>query len=164
MSTPPLISFIGWHNSGKTTLAARVVARLAEQGFAVCVIKSTKETGIELDTPGTDTHTYARAGAQSVALVAPDQLMLRTTVPVRDLLLLAARYGDRADLVVAEGFKHTSEVPKIEVHRQGSDYLHLQVDNVVAVVSDEPVQGLPHFSTEQTDEMAAFILRFLQLD
>src|SRR5665647_1729786 len=71
VSMPPVISFIGWHNSGKTTLTSQVVAQLKDRGYTVAVIKSTKETGIEIDQPQTDTAAYRKVGADSVALLAP---------------------------------------------------------------------------------------------
>ena len=48
---PPVVCFTGWHNSGKTTLATQVVARLKARGYTVAVIKSTKETGLEPESP-----------------------------------------------------------------------------------------------------------------
>ncbi|MGE4560321.1 MAG: molybdopterin-guanine dinucleotide biosynthesis protein B, partial [Desulfobulbus sp.] len=62
-SMPPIVSFIGWHNSGKTTLCRQVVAHLKARGYLVAVIKSTKETGIAVDQPGTDTALYRKSGA-----------------------------------------------------------------------------------------------------
>lgn len=67
-----IISFIGWHESGKTTLAAGVVAHLHRKGLRVAVIKSSDKRGISFDTPDTDTSVHRRAGAAEVMLVAPD--------------------------------------------------------------------------------------------
>ena len=44
-----IISFIGWHESGKTTLAAGVVAHLHRKGLRVAVIKSSEKRGISFD-------------------------------------------------------------------------------------------------------------------
>lgn len=67
-----IISFIGWHESGKTTLAAGVVAHLHRKGLRVAVIKPSDKRGISFDTPDTDTSVHRRAGAAEVMLVAPD--------------------------------------------------------------------------------------------
>ena len=42
-----IVSFIGWHDSGKTTLATGVVASLKQMGYRVAVIKSSSEKNIE---------------------------------------------------------------------------------------------------------------------
>jgi len=86
---PPIVTFIGWHDSGKTTLASQVVQHLKQLGYQVAVIKSTKETGIAFDTPGTDTHIHRSAGADSVMLVAPDQMVIMTDNRSESLTSLA---------------------------------------------------------------------------
>ncbi len=73
-----IVSFIGWHDCGKTTLATGVVASLNQMGYRVAVIKSSSERNIEFDTPETDTFKHKQAGADSVMLVAPDQMVLQT--------------------------------------------------------------------------------------
>jgi molybdopterin-guanine dinucleotide biosynthesis protein B len=155
---PPIISFIGWHNSGKTTLCSQVVAHLKDKGYLVAVIKSTKEKGIETDQPQTDTDTYRRAGADSVALVAPDQLILRGKPWQNDLLTLAQRYFSEMDIVVAEGFKHALHVPKIEVRRDSdAPLLRDQVAGVIAVATDLPQAGDIVFTLDQSQAIADFI-------
>lgn len=155
---PPVISFIGWHNSGKTTLASQVVARLKEKGYTVAVIKSTKEIGIEMDQPQTDTAIYQRVGADSVALLAPDQLIIRGKPPRNDLLAFAHRYFFDMNIVIAEGFKHTAHVPKIEVRRdKAAPLLRDQVEGVLAVATDQPLTGGLVFRLDQSREIADFI-------
>ncbi|HBT97635.1 MAG TPA: molybdopterin-guanine dinucleotide biosynthesis protein B, partial [Desulfobulbaceae bacterium] len=74
---PPIVTFIGWHNSGKTTLAAKVLTILRQRGLRVAAIKSTHKSGIIFDQATTDTGIYKAAGADGVLLVAPDQLVLQ---------------------------------------------------------------------------------------
>jgi molybdopterin-guanine dinucleotide biosynthesis protein B len=155
---PPVISFIGWHNSGKTTLASQVVAQLKDRCYSVAVIKSTKETGIEIDQPQTDTATYWRVGPDSVALLAPDQLIIRSKAPESDLMALANRYFFDMDIVIAEGFKRAAHVPKIEV-RRGTDNLLLrdEVEGVVAIATDQPLADSICFRLDQIREIADFV-------
>ena len=154
---PPLIAFIGWHNSGKTTLACQVVAHLREKGYAVAVIKSTKESGIAFDQPGSDTFRYREAGAEGVALAAPDQLTVQLRPLACDLPELADRLFPEADIVVAEGFKH-AEVLKIEVRRdEQALLLRDQVSGVIAVAADPPLAGDHCFRLDQSREIAELI-------
>jgi molybdopterin-guanine dinucleotide biosynthesis adapter protein len=160
---PPVISFIGWHNSGKTTLARRVVACLREKGYTVAVIKSTKERDIIFEQPRTDTDLYWLAGADSVALLAPDQLIVRSKPPQLALQPLVQRLFPDADIVIAEGFKHAAEVPKIEVRRdETAPLLRDRVSGVIAVATDLPLADGPHFGIDQIEEIAGLIeSRFL---
>lgn len=114
---PPIITFIGWHDSGKTTLAAQVVRLLKERGYTVAVIKSTKDTGVLPNQDGTDTGAYSQAGADAVTLVAPDQLVMMAPQPEKNLPALARRFFADMDLVIGEGFKEADKVGKIEVFR-----------------------------------------------
>jgi molybdopterin-guanine dinucleotide biosynthesis protein B len=155
---PPVISFIGWHNSGKTTLTRQVVAQLKTRGYVVAVIKSTKERGIAFDSPQTDTALYKAAGADGVALSAPDQLVVQSRPPQLALRPLARRLFPEADIVVAEGFKRALDVPKIEVRRDGqAPLLRDQVTGVVATATDLPSSEGLCFGLDQAREIADFI-------
>jgi molybdopterin-guanine dinucleotide biosynthesis protein B len=160
---PPVISFIGWHNSGKTTLARQVVAHLKGKGYIVAVIKSTKDTGILFDQPHTDTALYKAAGADSVALWAPDQLIVQSKPPGLDLLALTQRLFPEADIVIAEGFKHAADIPKIEVRRNSeAPLLRELVGGVIAVATDLELAGGLRFRLDQSREIADLIAkRFL---
>lgn len=160
---PPVISFIGWHNSGKTTLARQVVTRLKDKGYTVAVIKSTKERGIVFDQPQTDTALYSLAGADGVALLAPDQLFVQSKPPGIDLLSLAQRLFPEADIVIAEGFKHAVGIAKIEVRRESvAPLLRDMVTGVIAVATDLLLVDGLRFRLDQSQEIADLIeTRFL---
>lgn len=155
---PPVITFIGWHNSGKTTFARQVVAHLKDKGYTVAVIKSTKEQGIEVDQPETDTGLYKQAGADGVALLAPDQLVVQRKPTGLDLLPLAQLLFPEVDIVIAEGFKHAMDVPKIEVRRdQEAPLLLDRVAGVIALATDLPLTDGQCFGLDQSREVADFI-------
>jgi alcohol dehydrogenase len=137
---PPIITFIGWHDSGKTTLAAQVVRLLKERGYSVAVIKSTKETGLLPNQKGTDTGAYSKAGADAVMLVAPDQLVMTVAHPEKNLSALARRFFSDMDLVIGEGFKAADKVAKIEVFRGQGTRLCDQVNGVIAWATDQDIQ------------------------
>ncbi len=161
--TTPIIGFIGWHNSGKTTLAAKVVQHLKQRGYAVAVIKSTKETGIPFNPPGTDTHTYLQAGADDVTLIAPDQTASFSPPTRIDLPTMVNSRFAHMDLVVVEGFKHHPDIPKIEVAAAVDDLLFQSVPGVIAVAADIPVQHPTVFSRDQIAHIADFIIKRLEI-
>ncbi len=160
---PPIVTFIGWHDCGKTTLASQVVHHLKNFGYQIAVIKSTKETGIAFDTPGTDTHTHRTSGADSVMLVAPDQMVIMTDSTPDSLTTLAHRHFPEVDIVIGEGFKDARQVAKIEVFRNSEKPLRNLVNGVIAVASDEQISGDHIFRLNEAAEIASFIeKRFLQ--
>ncbi|OKY74101.1 MAG: molybdopterin-guanine dinucleotide biosynthesis protein B [Desulfobulbaceae bacterium DB1] len=160
---PKIVTFIGWHDSGKTTLATQVISHLKEAGYRVAVIKSSKETGVSFDAPGTDTGKHRQAGADSVLFVAPDQMVLMTANSNLALTTLAHRYFADADIVIGEGFKQADRVAKIEVARNHDQLLRDTVTGVIAVVTDQDIAGDSVFRPHQSREIAAFIeKRFLR--
>ena len=164
----PIITFIGWHNSGKTTLVTTVVSHLKQRGYRVAVIKSTKEQGIAFDTPGTDTDRHRQAGAETVLLVAPDQMTMISKRTDKSLIELARRFCPDVDLVIGEGFKGAQGVPKIEVRREADQpLLRDQVEGVIAVATDLVIPEAPdcaRFRLDQGLELADFIEKYLRLE
>ena len=158
-----IVTFIGWHDSGKTTLASGVVAELKNSGYRVAVIKSSNDSGIRFDSPGTDTYKHMHAGADGVLLVAPDQMVLQTGKSTRSLRTLAHRYFPDVDIVIGEGFKTEKETAKIEVCRNIDQQLRQKVHGVIAVATDlEGIVGDSVFGLDEVREIAAFIeKRFL---
>ena len=159
---PPIITFIGWHDCGKTTLASQVVRHLKERSYSVAVIKSTKETGLMLDNEGTDTFSYRQAGADAVTLIAPDQMVMTTRNPGKRLTLLAHRFFSDVDIVIGEGFKDARQVAKIEVTRGETELLRDRVTGVIAIATDRKISGDYIFRLDESREIADFIeQRFL---
>lgn len=156
----PVISFIGYHNSGKTTVATKVVKELKKRGYSVAALKSTKHRKLIEDTPGKDSYRYKKAGAGAVGIVSPDELVLFKEID-RDSLnlqLLSFLLFDDYDIVICEGFKR-ADVPKIEVARKelNQPLLLKQVNRVVAIVSDFPVDGVKNFSFDEVEKLTDFI-------
>lgn len=158
-----IVTFIGWHDSGKTTLASGVVTELKKIGYRVAVIKSSNDSGIRFDSPGTDTFKHMHAGADGVLLVAPDQIVLQAGKSDLSLRTLAHRYFPDVDIVIGEGFKTERKTAKIEVCRNSDQQLRQRVHGVIAVATDlEGVAGDYIFRLNEAKEIAAFIeKRFL---
>ena len=155
----PILTFIGWHNSGKTTVIREVVRRLRDRGYKIAVIKSTKHRGLNLDSPGSDSYLYGKDGIESIALICPDELILFQENTGENLRHLAFRLFPDADLVIGEGFKHASGIPKIEVSRadESKEPLRESVSDVRAVVSDYEVSFDKVFKTSRIAELTDFI-------
>lgn len=158
-----VVTFIGYHDSGKTTIVSQVVSHLKALGYRVAVIKSSNEPDVAFDTAGTDTYKHRAAGADSVLFVGPDQMVLQTGPSDHSLVTLAHRYFPEADIVIGEGFKRARKVPKIEVARSKEQNLRQEVHGVIAVVSDHDIAGDYVFRLGESKEIALFIeKRFLR--
>ncbi|SMO46107.1 molybdopterin-guanine dinucleotide biosynthesis protein B [Balnearium lithotrophicum] len=158
----PVVSFIGYHNSGKTTFATEVVKILKERGYKVGVLKSTKHRQLITDTPGKDSFKYREAGADAVGIVSPDELVLFQDIDrdSLDLNFLSFLLFGEYDIVVCEGFKN-ADVPKIEVLKKENSEkpLFKKVENVIAVISDFPVEeGIRRFNRNDYDKVAKFLI------
>ena len=154
----PIVSFIGLQNSGKTTMVRKVIACLRAKGLRVAVIKSTHHQEIAFDRPGTDTSAYREAGGQTVALLAPDQLVIICDNPELKLVDIANRFFSDCDIVIGEGFKNERHIAKIEVSRGSGDLLRDKVNGVVAIITDQPVAGENVFRPDQAEAVTDFIV------
>ena len=72
---PPLLSFVGRSNSGKTTLIERLIQELVLAGYRIATIKHAGH-GFELDTEGKDSWRHKRAGASNVIVLSKGSMAM----------------------------------------------------------------------------------------
>ncbi len=136
---PPMVAFVGHSQSGKTTLIEKLIPEMISRGYKVATVKHTHHHIVPDDTEK-DSYRHLQAGGAAVVLSSPRSLvMTKTTTGETGLDEVARMLGEEYDLVIAEGFKQDNNVPKIEVHRKVAGELLPDVPNLLAVVSDEPV-------------------------
>ena len=160
----PIIGIAGWKNSGKTTLAVRLVEEFTRRDLGVATVKHAHHS-FQIDTADTDSARHRRAGAAQVAIVSAKRWALMTELgtaaepPLSDVIAMLAP----ADLILVEGYK-SAAIRKIEVRRAGSAQTTRLADsdpNVIALaVDDVPAHHgtLPVFHLDQIAELAEFIL------
>jgi molybdopterin-guanine dinucleotide biosynthesis protein B len=112
-----MISIVGRHNAGKTTLLVALASELVRRRLRVMTIKHGTHTP-DLDQRGKDTWRHWHEGkAERVLLESPgERLLFERTDRQGDPIELARRYLDGADMILVEGFTE-SPLPKIEVYR-----------------------------------------------
>lgn len=119
---PPAVSFIGWKNSGKTTLLVSVAAELKRRGIRVATLKHGHHD-FELDQPGRDSWRHFHEGeAEAVVFVGGSRvaLLVREAEEPEPAALIERFYAGRGyDLVLVDGYKH-GPFPKVEVHRRAA--------------------------------------------
>ncbi len=100
---PQVVSFVGYHNSGKTTLVERVVQRLTSMGYRVGYIKHDPKGHGITQKEGSDTDRLFKI-LDKVALLSPGRLTLwekREDDPIR----LVEEYFKDFHVVILEGWK-----------------------------------------------------------
>ena len=138
---PPILSFVGRSNSGKTTLIERVIPELTRAGYRVATVKHAGH-GFELDTEGKDSWRHKQAGASTVVVVSKGSMAMFADVSkemnveeVRDRFL-----DDQTDLIIAEGWK-SEGYPKIAVVREEFEEVNVSLDGLLAIVSIKPIEA-----------------------
>lgn len=160
------IGFIGYSNSGKTTLIEKLLPRFRARGLSVSAVKNAHH-GFDMDRPGKDSYRYREAGAGQVLIATTERWALLTETPtghatLEDLLEELAP----CDLVIIEGFKSEGRIPRIEVRRSSvtDPPIHPHDPNVIAVAADCALEcTLPVLDLNDPDKIAAFIIERLSL-
>jgi molybdopterin-guanine dinucleotide biosynthesis protein B len=137
------IGIVGYHNSGKTTLARALAQELRDRGYTVAAVKHASE---RVDLEGKDTARLAEV-ANPVGFISEDRsgILWRGARRLEDLLPHI-----KADLLVIEGFKTQKTFPKVVCltgQPQDTDLLDDLVICTVGpvpsgVVADVPLLGL----------------------
>jgi molybdopterin-guanine dinucleotide biosynthesis protein B len=161
-----VIAFIGYSNTGKTTLIEKLIPLLIGRGLAVSTVKNAHH-GFDMDRPGKDSFRYREAGSQQVLIATSERWALLTEVrggpaPLEALIAQLAP----CDLVLVEGFKSEGHFPRIEVRRTTSTEppIFPRDANVIAVAADHAVDtALPVLDLNDAAKIAAFIVDRLQL-
>jgi molybdopterin-guanine dinucleotide biosynthesis protein B len=156
----PVISFIGRHNSGKTTVLEKVIRGLKEKGYKVAVIKHHKGD-FELDVHGKDTWRLGQAGSDVVVISSPRKTAI-IRQPQQELTLDQIRemVWQGMDIVISEGYKFDNK-PKIEVYRsEVSDRILSAEKDLVALVTDRRFDvSVPQFSLNDAEGIVEFIVK-----
>lgn len=158
----PIISVVGRSRSGKTTLLEKLIAQLKARGYRVASVKHHTHASRDADQPGKDTWRHARAGSDIVVLASPDQITLtRRLSEEMTLDQIAELIGPEVDIVLTEGYKR-GDKPKVEVSRaEVSRALLCTSDELVAVATDQPYEGLdvPQFDIDDAAGLADLLER-----
>ncbi len=164
-----IVAIVGPSGSGKTRLIVRLAPEFSRRGLRVGVVKRCGH-GFLLDVEGKDSWQYRQAGAFGVVLTAPDEIaVLRAAGPDRDPRddprELARRYLGDADIVLVEGGKSLSGLPKIEVRRADDAGSGLTPPgDLLALVTEAPPAGIgcPVFGPDEAPALAEFLLERLE--
>ncbi len=156
------VHIVGGKNHGKTTLIVELVELYRKRGIAVGTIKHTHHAH-ELDTPGKDSFLHRQAGAEPTAILSKETtaVYLTASESEQEYARLTPLYAD-CSLVLVEGHLD-AQAPKIEVWRKemGTEPVFTRFAGILAVVSDDPVEGAP--AVWRRSQLESLADRILQL-
>ena len=125
LAPAPVVAFIGYQNSGKTTLVEKVIAEFSARGMRVGSIKHHGHHGFDIDVPGKDSWRHAQAGSRHVGLICANRYAeYADTDNELPLDVLLDRFVD-VDIVIVEGYK-AAGLANVVVARSGVDRLRGQ--------------------------------------
>ena len=113
-----IVAVVGSSESGKTTAVEALIRGLTKKGYTVASAKHIPASEFTIDTEGKDTWRHAKAGANTVLSVAPNELTVIKKVDTTEYSLeqIIAELQE-ADIIILEGFKglagQDATIPKI---------------------------------------------------
>jgi len=158
----PILSFIGRHNSGKTTVLTGVIQQLTAAGYKVAVIKHAVH-GLDIKAHK-DSEMFLQAGAEFVFANSPSlSIQYRRQEKEPDFDMLLREIPEDVDLIIVEGYKKEA-LPKIEVVRSEIDREPMLLPQTLALVSDFTLQAdLPVFDCNAIKDITGYILQVLNI-
>lgn len=155
---PPIVSIVGKSGSGKTTFLEQLIREIASRGYKIATIKHTHHN-ISFDQPGKDSWRHAQAGAAATLISSASKMQIIKPVAAEVTIEeLACEFGEEYDLILTEGFSGRGTTPKIEIHRKAANLPLLNPENLIAIVTDEPLElSVRQFELNDVKSVAAFI-------
>jgi molybdopterin-guanine dinucleotide biosynthesis protein B len=116
-SSLPIVGFVAYSGTGKTTLIEQLITFLTERSYKVSVIKHTHHH-FDIDKPGKDSYRHREAGASEVLMISDQRWVLMHELRQNPEPTIEQQLGmlSPCDLVIVEGFKNAN-IPKIELWR-----------------------------------------------
>ncbi|MFW9830727.1 MAG: molybdopterin-guanine dinucleotide biosynthesis protein B [Candidatus Thorarchaeota archaeon] len=113
---PPIISVLGYKDSGKTTVITNIINHLSHQKKRILSAKHVGEPAFTLDSPGTDSYRHIESGALATVLHSETTttLLLKNPPSTLQALIHLGVSAVPVDVVVLEGFRFwTQKHPQI---------------------------------------------------
>ncbi|WP_147336997.1 molybdopterin-guanine dinucleotide biosynthesis protein B [Dorea longicatena] len=156
----PIVSFVAYSGTGKTTFLERLIPKLKARGLKIAIVKHDGHR-FEIDHEGKDSDRFTKAGADVTGLISSEKAVLmenRQTDPEEFLKKI-----DGVDLILTEGFKQ-GPWPKIMLHRKGTGKpMPLLPEECLAVISDVEILDCKNvFPLEEIEKTADFLFRYIQ--
>ncbi len=161
------IAISGYKNSGKTTLIENIIPVLTKNNLNVAVIKHDGHDYTP-DVPGTDSFRHFNSGAYGTAVFSDTKFSISKRCKSPNLDMICS-FFDEADLILCEGFKHSS-IPKLFILSENDPIP--KDDSIVAWIINESldskkinheinVKNSPIYFRNDYKQISEFILKLM---
>ncbi len=154
-----IIGIVGWKDVGKTYIVTEIIKLLVNKGYKVGSIKHAHHD-FDIDKPGTDSFKHRKSGSSEVIISSTKRwakIVENNNKREKDLNELLQEFDD-IDIAVVEGFKKENH-PKIEIIGQDSKIKNNDINNLVAIVSDNIIESkIPIFKKNDVESLTKFII------
>lgn len=142
-----IIKFVGYSNSGKTTLIENIIKILKKDGLKIATVKHDVH-GLDIDKEGKDSYRYSAAGADA-SVVSTKGLTVYKIHKDLSLDEILNNIKD-VDLVIVEGYSSDDNIPCVGVALKSTEkgfkgniknYKYLSSDYTSSELSDMGYHG-----------------------
>lgn len=163
---PPIVSFVGYSGSGKTTFIEKLIPVMTGLGLKIAVVKHDAH-GFQMDKPGKDTWRHKQAGASATVIISKKQIGMVVDMDQEPAPHDLSPMLSFAHLIITEGYKD-GPYPKIEIFRSGAaenDKPICQNDpTLLAMISDNPgCLPVPYYKLDDVYGIARFLIDHFRL-
>jgi molybdopterin-guanine dinucleotide biosynthesis protein B len=155
-----VIQIIGYKNSGKTTIAKKLIEVLSQQGIQVASIKHHGHGGLPLGIENTDSSKHQQAGA-IVSGVEGEGMLQLTRQHGWSLEQMVGIYEIlHIDVLIIEGFKRDNYKKVVLINKEEDLILLEEATNIAAVITSLPVKSssYPVFKRTQLERFCDWVL------
>ena len=155
-----IIGITGYKDVGKTHYASLIIKLLVKRGFKIGSIKHAHHE-FDIDKPGTDSFKHREAGSSQVVISSSARwakIIENKNMKEKNFDQLIKEFQE-VDIIVVEGFKKENH-PKIEIMGKGLKNINKEINNIIAIVSDELLDtSIPVFKKNDNERLVEFIIK-----
>ena len=155
-----IIGIVGLKDVGKTHYASLIIKLLVKRGFKIGSIKHAHHE-FDIDKPGTDSFKHREAGSSQVVISSSARwakIIENKNMKEKNFDQLIKEFQE-VDIIVVEGFKKENH-PKIEIMGKGLKNINKEINNIIAIVSDELLDtSIPVFKKNDNERLVEFIIK-----
>jgi len=155
-----IIGITGWKDVGKTYYASLIIKLLVKKGYQVGSIKHAHHD-FDIDKPDTDSFKHREAGSNQVIISSSKRwakITENNNENEKNLDELIQELHN-VDIIVVEGFKEDNH-PKIEILSKDLKNRNKEINNVIAIVSDDLKDTItPVFKENDVENLVEFIIK-----
>ncbi len=169
-NSTPVLGFVAWSGTGKTTLLTNIIPLLNAHGYRVGIVKHVHHK-FDIDKPGKDSYRLRESGANQV--IAASNIRMAFIRELKESKeepslknALETLHCKSLDLILIEGYKH-EPFPKIELHRSelNKPFMYPKDKHILAIACDKAPEAdttIDVLDINDTDSIANYVVNWIK--